>query len=369
MASSSAKAKAVPYQPPVPDDDDECDCPKCPPVGAPAWLATFADIATNLMAFFVLILGFAQFDEPSFKKFAGAMRDQFGIQMDTPTGDSVIDLQMASKPDDSEVDESAPGDGANAGPADGNAQAVAEALRDALAEGSLQVDSGSGSVTVKLPDASGPEAALALADAIAAAAGGQVTRNDAAAGQAGDAGSGQGAGQTEGQDTPDQSKGEPGNLPAGTAARVRGEMTELAMQKVFQQEIADGSLSVEQRDGKVFVTLGAGGSFQSGSSDLSDEARQIMTRIAETSYDANRTITVTGHTDNIPLAGGQYVDNFGLAAARAASVVRELVATGQIDAARISAVSKGEFEPVADNTTEDGRAKNRRIEIEIDYGD
>ena len=88
--------------------------------------------------------------------------------------------------------------------------------------------------------------------------------------------------------------------------------------------------------------------------------------IAETSYDANRTITVTGHTDNIPLAGGQYVDNFGLAAARAASVVRELVATGQIDAARISAVSKGEFEPVADNTTEVGREANRRVVLRVD---
>ena len=52
----------------------EPDCPKCPKVGAPAWMATFADMATLLMAFFVLILSFAEFNVPKFKQISGSLR-------------------------------------------------------------------------------------------------------------------------------------------------------------------------------------------------------------------------------------------------------------------------------------------------------
>ena len=77
---------------------------------------------------------------------------------------------------------------------------------------------------------------------------------------------------------------------------------------------------------------------------------------------------MAGHTDNVPLTPGTvYVDNLGLGAARAAAVVREMVASGRIDPARITAVSKGETMPIADNITETGRAQNRRIVIEIDF--
>lgn len=368
----SAKTKAPPYQPPVDDSDDDCDCPQCPPVGAPAWLATFADIATNLMAFFVLILGFANFDEPSFEKFAGAMREQFSPGgFDDKSGDTIINLAPLPAPqtDDSEFDESAPGDGANSAPSDDSARAAAEALRDALAQGSLQVNTGSGTVTVRLPDVQGPEAALALADAIAAAAGGNVERSDSI----GQPLPGEDPTLRDTETPPaDPAKGQPeatsgSDSAASTVAEMRTKLSAMVMQTVFEEQIADGTLSVEQRDGKVVVTLGAGGSFTSGSADLSDEARTIMDRIASATNRPNRTITVTGHTDDVPVSGGKFADNLDLAAARAASVVRELVSTGTVDPARISAVSKGEFDPVADNATEEGRAENRRIEIEIGF--
>lgn len=362
----SAKAKVIPFQPPViEDDDDDCDCPKCPPAGAPAWLATFADIATNLMAFFVLILGFAQFDEPSFKKFAGAMRDQFGASMidGRSKGDTIIEMAPMMKPGTSEMEGSAPGE--EAPPTSPEARAVAEALREALADGSMEVDTGAGSVTLKLPGggAEGAAAALALADAIAEAAGGDVARSEAppqppaAAGQA-----------ETGTVQPADGAGGGGSGSAGVG-NIRAELAGIALESTFAGQIAEGKLEVEQKDGKVFVTLGAGGSFQSGSADLSAEAEQIMDKIAVTGSSPGRSITVTGHTDDVPLAGGPYGDNFGLAAARAASVVRALIDSGEVDPAQIAAVSKGEFAPVADNATEEGRARNRRIEIEIDYGE
>ena len=78
-------------------------------------------------------------------------------------------------------------------------------------------------------------------------------------------------------------------------------------------------------------------------------------------------ITVTGHTDDVPISNAQFRDNWDLAAGRAASVVQAIQQTGLIDGDRLSAVSKGEMAPVADNTTAAGREKNRRIEIEIKY--
>lgn len=372
----TAKAKVIPFQPPFVDsDDDDCDCPKCPPVGAPAWLATFADIATNLMAFFVLILGFAQFDEPSFEKFAGAMRDQFGfVAIRGPAsgeGNTVIELHNAPNHDDSEFDQSAPGDGANAAPNDENAaRAVAEALRDALAKGSLDVDAGAGTVTIRLPDVQGPEAALALADAIATAAGGKVARDEGAGQpQPGTTDATRLLPDTAENAAPAPAPTEPNPEVAEGVTEIRSRLAAIKLEHALSTEIEQGALTVEQRDGKVYVTLGAGGSFESGSASLSDQARSIMARIAASSDRPDRRIIVTGHTDDVPVTGGAFDDNFDLAAARAASVVHELIAQGTVDPARISAVSKGEFAPIADNTTEEGRAKNRRIEIEIAFGD
>ncbi len=60
------------------------DCPKCPPVGAPLWLATFADLMSLLMCFFVLLLSFATMDANKFKKMAESMETAFGVQRDIP---------------------------------------------------------------------------------------------------------------------------------------------------------------------------------------------------------------------------------------------------------------------------------------------
>ena len=62
------------------EEQEEEECPKCPPAGAPAWMATFADMATLLMAFFVLILSFAEFNVPKFKQISGSLKNAFGVQ-------------------------------------------------------------------------------------------------------------------------------------------------------------------------------------------------------------------------------------------------------------------------------------------------
>ena len=85
------------------EEQEEEECPKCPPSGAPAWMATFADMATLLMAFFVLILSFAEFNVPKFKQISGSLREAFGVQKVVPVveqskGTTVISLNFSPNP-------------------------------------------------------------------------------------------------------------------------------------------------------------------------------------------------------------------------------------------------------------------------------
>ena len=86
------------------DDEEQEECPKCPPPGAPAWMATFADMATLLMAFFVLILSFSEFNVPKFKQISGSLKNAFGVQkmvpvVEQPKGTTVLSLNFSPSPE------------------------------------------------------------------------------------------------------------------------------------------------------------------------------------------------------------------------------------------------------------------------------
>lgn len=381
-----AKPKLVPPPaPPVIEEEDEPDCPRCPPVGAPAWMATFADMATLLMAFFVLILSFANFDEVSFNKMTGTLRETFGVKlieiMPNPDGSTTMEMTTPPGSDpqapedvpDAEGESGAPPtesnqeNGAAAPKSDPAMQQLTEALQEALGDGEVTVMGENGAVTVRLPEGAGAgELAQALANAASDIAG-------AGQGKPGQSEPGLAPGAAKPEQSADATGGDPqtgeqnGPGDGGASAESKAAIAEARLKVALREIEGEGLVDVEQKDGKVVVTVGAGGSFGSGSADLTEEAREIMSRIALSAMSDGGQITVTGHTDNVALSGGQYVDNWGLAAARASSVVRELAETGGVDPARLSAVSKGDSNPVSDNTTEEGRAANRRIEIVFDY--
>jgi len=135
----------------------------------------------------------------------------------------------------------------------------------------------------------------------------------------------------------------------------------------LKEQIEQGLIEIEQREDSVFISVGSGGAFPSGTADLTFEAQEILDRIALAAMSPESQITVTGHTDDIPISNGKFRDNWDLAAGRAASVVQAIEETGLVSGGRMSAVSKGETDPVADNVTSQGREENRRIEIEITY--
>ena len=94
----------------VVEEEEEEECPKCPPVGAPAWMATFADLATLLMAFFVLILSFAEMNVPKFKQISGSLKDSFGVQrvvpvVEQPKGTTILEMNFSPSPAPSVTEE------------------------------------------------------------------------------------------------------------------------------------------------------------------------------------------------------------------------------------------------------------------------
>lgn len=100
--------------------------------------------------------------------------------------------------------------------------------------------------------------------------------------------------------------------------------------------------------------------FSSGEAVLSKRAIPVLKKIAEVINPLQNAINVEGHTDNVPIANEKFASNWDLSSARATSVVQEFAKVG-IAPPRLSAIGYGEFHPIADNGTEEGRFKNRRV--------
>ena len=376
------------------EEQEEEECPKCPPVGAPAWMATFADMATLLMAFFVLILSFAEFNVPKFKQISGSLKNAFGVQrvvpiVEQPKGTTVLSLNFSPSPSPSvtqdmtqqTTDITKPDLEVKQREKDqdgGESQAaedVVKALEDAIARGDIEVEVLGENVVVNFTptEATDEELPNLLQQTLAAIEkakqaagksdqdilfGGLEQQLAQLAAAASDALDSSAAKSEEAKAEAEEQK----------KANERAEIAEDELKVALRQEIGQGLVAVDRQEDKVIITVGAGGAFPSGSAELTASARTIMEEIAGVNQGGKGAITVSGHTDNVPLIfGSQFRDNWDLAAARAASVVQALEDTGKVPAGRMQAVSFGESKPVETNETARGRATNRRIEIEINY--
>ncbi|MEI6507963.1 MAG: OmpA family protein [Bacteroidota bacterium] len=123
-------------------------------------------------------------------------------------------------------------------------------------------------------------------------------------------------------------------------------------------------LTVEMKNGKVYVSLSDKLLFKSGSAAVEDKGKDALQTLAEV-LNKNKDIDVLieGHTDNIPITTAKYPDNWSLSADRALSIVRLLSDNYKVNPKRLEAGGRGEFYPKASNETAEGRAKNRRTEI------
>ena len=391
------------------EEQEEQECPKCPPVGAPAWMATFADIATLLMAFFVLILSFAEFNVPKFKQISGSLKQAFGVQkivpvVEQPKGTTVIslnfspnptpavtetlrqqtttvqepELELKTKTEDTpeggELDKKKLSDFDGAGgesDASLDATELAKQLQKAIDSGEVKIETLGENVVINFPkeELDQEEIKSMIQETMAALA---EARQAAGASESEVLFGGLEAELQELAASLDKNSPQDGSNQGGSAQKAAekkqnaSEATE-ELTVALKEQIDQGLIEIEQREGSVFISVGAGGAFPSGTADLTFEAQEILERIALTAMSPESKITVTGHTDDIPISGGKFRDNWDLAAGRAASVVQAIEGSGLISGDRLSAVSKGETDPLADNDSVDGRKENRRIEIEITY--
>ena len=370
-------------------EEEEEECPKCPPVGAPAWMATFADMATLLMAFFVLILSFAEFNVPKFKQISGSLKNAFGVQkivpiVEQPKGTTVLSLSFSPSPAKSVTNEmtqqttetdkpeietqTKTKDSDGSGEKQSDAEDLVKALEEAVARGDIQVETLGENVVVNFTPTESeqkdlPQLLQKTLNAIekAKAATGKSEQDVLFAGIEGQLAELASMASAAAKSTKEQAE-------AKAKSDKKAQIAEDELKVALRQEIGQGLADVQREDDKVIITVGAGGAFASGSANLTPAAIKIMDRIASVNASGNSKIKVSGHTDDVPLIfGSNYRDNWDLAAARSASVVQAFAENGTISEDRLEAISYGESRPIEPNETPDGRAKNRRIEIEINY--
>ena len=124
-------------------------------------------------------------------------------------------------------------------------------------------------------------------------------------------------------------------------------------------------LSVEARDGKVYVSMENKLLFQSGSWDVETERKSALASLGDVLSDnPDISILIEGHTDNVPFTGrGSIKGNWDLSTKRATSIVNILLENPEILPQNLTAAGRGEYLPIAPNSTREGRSANRRIEV------
>jgi len=297
----------------------ECVCEetKCP-AGIPAWVMTFADLMTLLMCFFVLLLSFSEMDQSKYKKIAGSMQFAFGVQREIktkepPKGTSIIAREFTpGKPEPTLI----------------------KSVRQHTIDLSRQTLEFTDSDSRLREDAESVGSEL-------------VTNAEKSSEQDRDSSAGDGS--------------------TGHSARQESHDEVLAaVVEELLEEVREGLIELDFNDGRVIIRIREHGSFASGGAEVSASFVPVIDRIGAILERLEGDIEVSGHTDDIPVNRGRFRSNWDLSALRAASVAHELLAASAIGGARLKVVGRADSDPLADNVTSVGRARNRRVEISID---
>ena len=375
-AEEEEEEEKEPEEPGKPEDPD---CPKCPGM-APAWMATFADMATLLMAFFVLILSFVEMEDPSiFKEVSGSSTNVFGVQREIPSveppiGTNIIAQNFKSSkatpsvnvqedtteqdPTDRELkstEKTSFSDTAS------DIENLKRTLAKEIAQGKVEVfdENGTLMVTVK-----GTENDSLTSDEDNDSNQGQVDQDILNLySKVADA---QAVLESPIEVAYDQGPSEE----SGLKAAEREEQLQDQLQKLkadLRSEIQQGLANVEKVGDQILISLSAQGSFRSGFAELQTGFLPTLRSVGESISTATGKVTISGHTDDVPIAFSDRFDsNWDLSAARAAAVADYFFNTTEIDDQRVSVFGYADTKPVASNQTPQGRSENRRIEILID---
>ncbi|MEK9652519.1 MAG: OmpA family protein [Betaproteobacteria bacterium] len=351
------------------------DCPDCPG-GSPPWMATFADMATLLMAFFVLILSFANVNVPKFEQVSGSLAVAFGVEriipkIQIPVGETLLsteftpaDAEASVIPNKSQRTEDTSRKFVKQMTEENDArssveeefQRVVELLADEIDQGQVSVKTEGEAIVVDL-----------LSPENAASSGSQGPKLSGKISQE----------VLEIAQKVTQVKAEISaplivQRPIEGDQKAEGNASETddrlrVIRSALQSEIAQGLAEVERDGDKILIRLGQQDSFDSGSATLKNSFQPTLQRVGSAIQTVGGIIRVEGHTDNVPVGfSDRFRSNWDLSSARSASVANYLVDNTALEAGRISVSGFADSKPIATNDTAEGRARNRRIEVIVD---
>ncbi len=142
-------------------------------------------------------------------------------------------------------------------------------------------------------------------------------------------------------------------------------LAEKVQEAVDEKDMQD-EVQVQFTSQYVQLTLKGSILFDSGQTLLKEEAKPVLDQVGLIlERYATGTVEIEGHTDNVPMSGAKYSNNNELSSGRALSVFDYILSVTNLNPANIKHAGRGEYLPIADNATPEGRAKNRRVEIKI----
>ncbi|MEZ9822439.1 flagellar motor protein MotB [Shewanella sp. 10N.286.45.A1] len=305
----------------------KCDCP---PPGAPLWLATFADLMSLLMCFFVLLLAFSEMDVMKFKQIAGSMKYAFGVQnkvevKDIPKGTSVIALEFRpGRPESTPIE-------------------IINQQTNEMTEPMLEFQAGE-------DDSAG---------------GVQQQRGEQRGGESSSTAQEQEDAQALAKST-SESISEASKAEAAAQEQINQQVKKMAQE--LNKEIVDGAIEIESLGQQIIIRIREKGAFASGSGFLQPRFKPIVRRVGELLKDVPGIVTVSGHTDDWNISNELYSSNWDLSSKRAVAVAHEMIRVKGFDQQRLKVVGMASSAPLVENNSQANRARNRRVEIAIEQG-
>ena len=362
--------------PPPPKEPKPEECPECPG-GSPAWMATFADMATLLMAFFVLLLSFASVNVPKFQQVSGSLAVAFGVarivpMIDIPKGETILSTeftptnaeptliisktQQVESPNEKYVKELTEENEAEKD-VEADFIEVLQALENEVEQGQVKVFIKNEQVIVEMVENLNDDLSQGKENQ---RMGGKVSQETIEIAKK--------ITETQAAVISDVILQRPtkGNSAAEGSGERSSEKFE-TIRAALTQEILNGLAQVERDGDSIIIRLGQQDSFRSGSADLQDSFASTLSSVGDVLGETGGMIRVEGHTDDVPIAFSErFKSNWDLSSARSASVANYLLNNTPVEPGRVTITGFADSQPIADNTTADGRAKNRRIEVIVD---
>lgn len=279
-----------------------------PPAGSPAWMATFSDLMNLLLCFFVLLFSMSTIDEAKLNEIIASMNSSFSVFTGgaTSIGEGILISNGVSQLNDlAEYINSM-------GVANASQEDEDQFLENDPSHAIVDTDgenAGSEGESQKLEE---------MAEAIEEA---NLAENE--------------------------------------------QLAEIIGEAIYENGLSD-QVGLSFTSQYVLLTMKGSLMFDSGSAALKTDCYDTLDKIALIlERYAGAEIEIEGHTDNVPISGGKYASNEELSSARALSVFYYLLDNSTLDSAKLKHAGMGDRVPIADNSTAEGRSKNRRVEIRI----